>query len=239
MKPDETRARILEATDQLFGELGFDATSTRDIAARSGVNKALLHYHFGTKDELLALVLDGYYERLTATLVAALGRRGTPEHQAEDLLDAYADFLAQNRTFCNIVQREVASGHHVEEIVRRTLPAFRLGNAWLEQFAPDAPEGLELLHVLTSVYGMVVTYFTYGRALERLTGVDPFSPEALEGRKRHVRRVVALLFRELRRAPEPTTPTPTTRKPTAPKPTHEGKPWARSTRRTPRKKPAS
>jgi AcrR family transcriptional regulator len=242
MKPDETRARILEATDQLFGELGFDATSTRDIAARSGVNKALVHYHFGTKDELLALLLDGYYERLTATLVAALGKdggRSKPEQQAADLLDAYADFLAQNCGFCNIVQREVASGHHVEEIVRRTLPAFRLGTAWLEQVAPDAPEGLELLHVLTSVYGMVVTYFTYGRALERLTGVDPFSREALEGRKRHVRRVVALLFRELRRAPRAKTPKPTAAKRTAPKSTKEGKPWARSTRRTPRKKPAS
>jgi len=208
MRPEETRERILVASDQLFGELGFDVTTTRDIAARSGVNKALIHYHFGTKDDLLELLLDGYYERLTVALAAALGKRTRPEGQAEDVLDAYADFLAKNRSFCSIIQREVASGRHVERIVERTLPAFRMGTRWLEGMAPHAPAELELVQVLTSVYGMIVTYFTYGRVLERLTGVDPFSPKALEARKRHVRRVAALLFRELR----PERPTPRARK---------------------------
>lgn len=210
MRPEETRQRILVASDQLFGELGFDVTTTRDIAARSGINKALIHYHFGTKEDLLELLLDGYYERLTAALVAALGKRARPEEQAEDVIDAYADFLAQNRTFCSIVQREVMSGRHVERIVERTLPAFQMGTRWLEKIAPHAPPGLEVIQVLTSVYGMVVTYFTYGRVLEQLTGVDPFSPKALEARKRHVRQVVALLFREIERvAPAPRTRTRT------------------------------
>lgn len=201
MKPDVTREKILGAADHLFGALGFDATTTRDIAAQSGVNKALIHYHFGTKDDLLEALLDGYYARLTNTLVAALDRRSTIEEQAEDLVDAYADFLAENRTFCCIVQREVASGRHVERIVERTLPSFRLGAQWLAKIAPRAPEGLEITHVLTSVYGMVVTYFTFGHVLERLNGVDPFSPKALASRKRHVRRVVALLLRELTSKP--------------------------------------
>jgi TetR/AcrR family transcriptional regulator len=220
VRPAETRAKILAATDHLFGDLGFDATTTRDIAERSGVNKALIHYHFGSKDELLAALLDDYYDRLTAALVSALGRRTALEAQAEDVVDAYADFLAENRTFCSIVQREVASGRHVERIVARTLPSFRLGTQWLGQLVPGAPEGLELIHLLTSVYGMVVTYFTYGRVLQQLTGTDPFSADALESRKRHVRHVVALLFREL---------TPTAR----------GTAWPRSTPRTPRKKQSS
>lgn len=220
MRPEETRARILAATDHLFGDLGFDATTTRDIAERSGVNKALIHYHFGSKEELLAALLDDYYDRLTAALVTAIGRRTALEAQAEDVVDAYADFLAQNRTFCSIVQREVAGGRHVERIVARTLPSFQLGTQWLGQLAPGAPEGLELIHLLTSVYGMVVTYFTYGRVLQQLTGTDPFSANALESRKRHVRRVVALLFRQL---------TPTARGTSCP----------RSTPRTPRKKTSS
>lgn len=244
MKPEETKVRILEAADQLFGELGFDATSTRDIAERSGINKALIHYHFGTKDELLEQVLDGYYARLTAALLAALGRRACPQEQAAELLDAYADFLAANRTFCSIVQREVASGHHVEKIVQGTLPVFRLGTAWLGHLAPDAPEGLELVHLFTTVYGMVVTYFTYGRVLQQLSGVDPFSPAALESRKRHVRRVVALLFRELRESTgaspaDRTGPGVRPRSEPVARPKKEGKPWPRSTPRTQRKKAAS
>lgn len=212
MRPDETRARILAATDQLFGDLGFDATTTRDIAERSGVNKALIHYHFGSKDELLVSLLDDYYARLNAALLAAVGRRAGLEEQALDVLDAYADFLADNRTFCSIVQREVASGRHVEKIVEGTLPVFRLSTQWLTQLGGDAPPGLELEQLFVSVYGMVVTYFTFGRVLQRVGGRDPFSPEALEARKRHVRTVVSLLFRALERAPAATKPKKTKRR---------------------------
>jgi TetR/AcrR family transcriptional regulator len=199
-QPADTRAKILAATDALFGSLGYDATTTRDIADRSGVNKALIHYHFGSKDELLEALLEGYYDRLTAVLVTALARRDKPEEQAHDVIDAYSDFLADNRTFCSIVQREVASGRHVAKIVERTLPVFQLGSKWLGQFAPHPPPGLEQVHVLTSIYGMVVTYFTYGRVLEQLNGVDPFSPRALASHRRHVHYVVDVLFRELKRA---------------------------------------
>ncbi len=197
MDADETREKILGAADALFGELGFDVTTTRDIAERSGVNKALIHYHFGTKDDLLEAVLEGYYGRLGATLEAALRKRRGLAAQVEDLLDAYADFLAEHRSFARIVQREVASGRHVEKIVDRTLPLFRLGVGWLEAGLARPPKDLDALNLLTSVYGMVVTWFTYGDVLKKLTGKDPLSPAALAARKRHVRKVVALLLGEL------------------------------------------
>ena len=248
MKPEETRAKILAATDHLFGVLGFDATTTRDIAEESGVNKALIHYHFGSKDALLVALLDGYYDRLAATMIPALGKSTEPEQQAEDVIDAYADFLAQNRTFCCIVQREVASGRHVAKIVARTLPMFRVGSAWLGRIAPDAPPGLEMTQVLTSVYGMVVTYFTFGSVLEQLTGQDPFSPDALEARRRHIRQVVAILFREIRGESKAKANANANAKANAKanananaksKSKERGKAWPSSTRRTPRKKTGS
>jgi AcrR family transcriptional regulator len=206
MRAEETRERILQATDELFGTLGFDATTTRDIAERSGINKALIHYHFGSKDELLVSLLDAYYARLRAEFASAVARPArTLEAQVLHVVDGYADFLAENRTFCNIVQREVASGRHVDKIVAGTMPMFRLGTTWLGSLHPKAPAGLELTQILTSVYGMVVTYFTYGRVLRELTGEDPFSPSALEARKRHIHRMIGLLFRELRLEGRPAT----------------------------------
>jgi AcrR family transcriptional regulator len=47
---------ILEAADELFAEVGFDATTTREIATRAGVNEALIHYHYEGRDELDFLV---------------------------------------------------------------------------------------------------------------------------------------------------------------------------------------
>lgn len=203
MDPVRTRAKILKSADALFGERGFDVTTTRDIAERADVNRALVHYHFGTKDELLDAVLEGYYARLGETLAAALTRRSGLQAQVEDLVDAYADFLAAHGSFTRIVQREVATGRHVDKIVQRTLPMFQLGVTWLDRSLPRTPDDLDAINLLTTVYGMVVTWFTYGEVLRKLTGTDPFSPVALAARKRHVRKVVALLLAEV----EPCTPT--------------------------------
>ncbi|MBL8920324.1 MAG: TetR/AcrR family transcriptional regulator [Myxococcaceae bacterium] len=198
MDATETRQRILEAADGLFGELGFDATTTRDIAERSGVNKALIHYHFGTKDDLLEALLERYYEQLGATMQGAFARpHKTLRAKVEDVLDTYADFLAAHSTFARIVQREVASGRHIERVVERTLPMFQLGVAWMSEALTKAPRDLDAVNLLTTVYGIVVTWFTWGEVVRRLTGKDPFSPAALEARKRHVRRVVGLLIDEV------------------------------------------
>ena len=197
MTPDQTRARILEAADGLFGTLGFDATTTRDIAEKSGVNKALIHYHYGSKDELLATLLDGYYARLSLALAPALGHGGAPLAQIEAVLDTYADFLAGNLTFCRIVSREVASGRHMERIVEHTWPVMKLSAEWLAHAVPKAPVSMDAAQVLTSIYGMVVTYFTHGEVVRRLTGQDPFTPKALAARKRHVRAVAGLLLSSL------------------------------------------
>ncbi|RKE36997.1 TetR family transcriptional regulator [Paraburkholderia sp. BL23I1N1] len=47
---DETRQRIIEAAIELFGEHGFEGASTRDIAARAGVNAPALQYYFENKE---------------------------------------------------------------------------------------------------------------------------------------------------------------------------------------------
>ena len=49
--------RLLDAALELFAERGFEATTTKLIAQRAGVPHGLIHYHFGTKHNLLASLL--------------------------------------------------------------------------------------------------------------------------------------------------------------------------------------
>lgn len=51
-RPD-TRRKILDAAAALIAEIGWNEVTTRRIAERAGVNNALIHYYFGTKDALL------------------------------------------------------------------------------------------------------------------------------------------------------------------------------------------
>jgi AcrR family transcriptional regulator len=55
--PSTTRDDILVAARASFAELGYDRTSVRAIAARAGVDPALVHRFFGSKDDLLTAAL--------------------------------------------------------------------------------------------------------------------------------------------------------------------------------------
>lgn len=187
------REKILDAADDLFGEIGFDAATTREIAARCGVNKALIHYHFSTKDELFRVVLDRYYERLRETILPALEGGGTLRERFERLVDAYVDFLAANRSFSRMVQREASGGRHLERISQQMVPLFEVATELVARHYPAARSGeLAASQLLVSFYGMTVSYFTYAPVLERLFDGDPLSPERLDLRKQHLKRMLAL-----------------------------------------------
>ncbi len=56
--PAETRREILRAAEESFAAAGFSGATTRQVAAKAGVNVATLHYHFGTKEGLYRAVLE-------------------------------------------------------------------------------------------------------------------------------------------------------------------------------------
>jgi AcrR family transcriptional regulator len=56
--PAETRREILKAAEESFAASGFVGATTREVAARAGVNVATLHYHFGSKERLYRAVLE-------------------------------------------------------------------------------------------------------------------------------------------------------------------------------------
>ncbi|HWV49999.1 MAG TPA: TetR family transcriptional regulator, partial [Microbacterium sp.] len=50
----DSRARIIAAAVEEFGDRGYDGSTIRSIAARAGVDSALVHHYFGTKADLFA-----------------------------------------------------------------------------------------------------------------------------------------------------------------------------------------
>lgn len=54
----DARERIIAASVDEFAEKGYDAATMRAIAARAGVDAALLHHYFGTKADLFAATID-------------------------------------------------------------------------------------------------------------------------------------------------------------------------------------
>jgi len=79
---EKTRARIIDAAITLFGELGFDGASTRDIAALASVNPPALRYYFNNK--------EGVYRACVKHIVSAVSAH------VVDSLEAAEEKLAAN-----------------------------------------------------------------------------------------------------------------------------------------------
>ena len=53
-----TQERIFSAAERLFAEHGIDAVSTRDIIDAAGVNSGSIHYHFGSREQLIVALVE-------------------------------------------------------------------------------------------------------------------------------------------------------------------------------------
>ena len=70
----DTRSRILDVAEELFGEQGLDRVSIRDITRKAKVNLAAINYHFGTKEDLIAAVFERRVVPVNEARLAALDR---------------------------------------------------------------------------------------------------------------------------------------------------------------------
>src|SRR5688500_19968474 len=59
-----TAEAFLDAAERLLVEVGHAGITTRRLAAEAGANQGLVHYYFGSLDELLVQVLERFTERL-------------------------------------------------------------------------------------------------------------------------------------------------------------------------------
>lgn len=166
-----TPEAILRAADALFGERGFGATSTREIAAASGTNLALIHYHFRGKEGLYRAVIDAHYARLGEALARALAVEGTPRERVHRVADSYLAFLADHRGFCMMVQREATDPERGAYIRERMRPMFREAERLVHEAFPASRAGaLTAAELMVSVFGVMVSHVTYAKLLTELKG---------------------------------------------------------------------
>lgn len=104
---DDTRRRILAAALELFARDGFDDTTVREVAARSGVTDAAVFYYFPSKRSLLDALWTIRPERNIRTLEP--GPAMTPARLRE-IIDETLDFVADNHDLMRLMSCEALGG---------------------------------------------------------------------------------------------------------------------------------
>src|SRR5579862_5407368 len=114
----ETQEKILDTAERLIGEQGYAATSLRQIITEAGVNLAAVHYHFGSKEELLEAVVTRKVGPVNEARLAALEQveqqAGDCRLDLEKVLGAFfhptAAVAARNPQFVRLMGRIYAEG---------------------------------------------------------------------------------------------------------------------------------
>jgi TetR/AcrR family transcriptional regulator len=108
--PDSPRGRILRAARELFAEHGFDGTSTRAISEAAGVNLAMIHYYYSTKEHLYERVLAGAILEVRQSAMQSLQEYTLPEEALVSVPIRVMSALRADPVRAALMRREIASG---------------------------------------------------------------------------------------------------------------------------------
>jgi AcrR family transcriptional regulator len=131
----DTEQRILEAARRVFVRRGTSGARMQEIAAEAGVNPALLHYYFRSKERLAEAVFREAAGRLVPAVLRLLGSDATLEEKIERFVQLYIDTVRQHPFLPGYLLAELH--HHPERLTSLKeamgLPAAEMAEALLQR----------------------------------------------------------------------------------------------------------
>jgi len=171
--------RILAAATEAFAAQGYFGARTQTIADAAGVNKAMLHYYFRSKENLYGHVIKAAFMRILTQVGEAWLHKGPLETRLRGVVDSYMDNYEKNPGFLKIILREVVDGgERFRKIFREMKDIETLSSDFtpvdlVHRVADEL--GLspsEAVHLIVNLIGMCVISFTSPPLLESLLNFD-------------------------------------------------------------------
>ena len=110
MSAGERRTQLLGVAKRVFSELGYDAASVEEIAARAAVSKPVVYEHFGGKEGLYAVVVDRETTRLLAMISERLGPDLGARAQVYGSAMAFLDYIEEDPAGFGVLTRDAPAG---------------------------------------------------------------------------------------------------------------------------------
>ncbi len=98
---------ILNAAKEVFLEKGFDGARMQEIADRAGINKALLHYYFRSKDNLFDAIFKDAFEQFLPRIAGIMTTDKPFFEKLEFFIDTYLNMLSENPHLPVFVMHEI------------------------------------------------------------------------------------------------------------------------------------
>lgn len=207
--PEATRQALIESGLRLFGDKGFAATSTREIAGAARANIASIAYHFGSKDGLRKAIAESIAGALRGLIDSAFEQagKGLDEVPADKRGEAAATAIAaaieriaqfllaspMGALFPRFVVREMTEQSAAFDVLYSGVfePAHRRLCALFAAATGDDPESEETRLTVFALIGPLL-YFRIGApAVQRRMGWATYGPAEARKISRVVSRLIA------------------------------------------------
>lgn len=185
----ETRAAILAAAEREFAQAGLAGGRTDVIAAKAGVNKALLFYYFKSKEKLYLAVLEDHLKEFNRRALAVLQSPGPARQILLQYVRLQFDFMSARHRHAPLFQQLLcAGGKSSESLVRKYIrPRMLAFDKLLQRGMRDgAFRRADRFHTGVSVAALVIFYFSAAPVLQLLGHFDAYGPANLKRRKKQV-----------------------------------------------------
>lgn len=119
-----TEELIIEAARRIFIKRGLAGARMQDIADEAGINKAMLHYYYRSKEKLFEIVFDEAFSKVIGRLGAILNKSLPLEEKIRTLIDDYITTIAETPYVPIFVLNEI--NQQPEMMIKRisSQPAF-------------------------------------------------------------------------------------------------------------------
>ncbi len=182
------RQALLDATLELLGESGAQLT-LREVAERAGVRSTLVHYHFGSRDELLSAALERISGQVREQLGAAAALEGGAETRLKAIVRQVVRIFGAHPYLPRLAIEQVLAPDHrsadrfAAEIagpnVRLLADVLARGSASGELRRVDPH------HCIPMIMGTCAWFFLAAPLVERLFGLSPGDPDTAEAFAEH------------------------------------------------------
>lgn len=107
MEKIDKRTEILRAAEQLFGEFGYEGTSTRQISRESGANMAMINYYFGSKEGVFLEIMESRITGFKTQLDKIVDEKISEQEKLLKVVEVYASRIFSNVCFHKMMHREL------------------------------------------------------------------------------------------------------------------------------------
>lgn len=141
-KPDKkTEELILDAARRVFTRKGFAAARMEDIAKEAGMNRALLHYYFRSKERMFDLIFDENLKTFFEHFLHVLQEKGPFEQKLRNLVNTEIDLLLVNQDLPLFIISEIAQEPERLKEKLKHLPAHAFRNELAGQIQAEIKKG--------------------------------------------------------------------------------------------------